>query len=186
MNQQEYIDAITSSITHDTVWCEDESELYAYLDEEMLKFGSLHESDLNWEDAEKAAISLLRDQCKHMRVLAHLIVCLQHSRDGERYLLSITLINEFLQNHWESALPSAGNAQRIKTIKQKILIQILQRSINFSLKLDLTDGDRGLSFELNKIVEQLKENVLSIGVEYDDFWKINGNFTKLLPEEKVA
>ncbi len=182
MNQK-YLEAITAPLRQDMdEWSED-NELYAFLDEEMVKFGSLRAHDLDWHRAEEAAIDLLRKYCKHLRVLAHLSVCLQQSKDAERYLLSIKLINVFLENHWDSSHPLAGSRQRSLTIKKKILTQILQRTIQFASRLDLTEGDQTLTAELSAEAEKLEKNVHDTGIKYEEFWRINNDFNKALPKE---
>jgi len=183
MNQT-YLEAITTPIKQEHADCSEENELYAFLDEEMVKFGSLRESNLDWRRAEDAAISLLRDHCKHMRVLAHLAVCLQQSRDGERYLLSIKLINLFLSHHWKSSQPKTKPVSRSLVIKRKILMQILQRTTSAASRLDLTEGDRALVDELTTEIKKLEDNANNAGVEYEEFWKICNDFNKSLPEEK--
>lgn len=180
---QEYLEAVTTPISQDMAdWSED-NELYAFLDEEMVKFGSLRAHELDWHRAEEAAITLLRECCKHMRVLAHLAVCLQQSKDGERYLLSIKLINAFLENHWNLSQPLTDSTQRSLIVKKKILTQILQRTIQFSSKLDLTEGDQALSVDLSREVKSLEKNVRDTGVEFEDFWRIENDFNKALPKE---
>ncbi len=181
--KQEYLEAVTAPISQDMDdWSED-NELYAFLDEEMVKFGSLRAHELDWHRAEQAAISLLREHCKHMRILAHLAVCLQQSKDGERYLLSIKLINAFLENYWDLSQPLADSSQRSLTVKKKILTQILQRTIQFASKLDLTEGDQALTVDLSREVERLEKNVHETGVEYEYFWRIDNDFNKALPKE---
>jgi len=56
-----YLDAIASPTSPDTADCSDENELYAFLDDEMVKFGTLREQDLDWQSAEEAAINLLKN-----------------------------------------------------------------------------------------------------------------------------
>ena len=179
-----YLEAITTPIKQDNADCTEDNELYAFLDEEMVKFGSLRENNLDWRRAEDVAISLLRDHCKHMRVLAHLTVCLQQSRDGERYLLSIKLINSFLSNHWESSQPQTDPASRSLMIKRKILKQILQRTTTSASRLDLTEGDRALVTDLANEIKKLEENADNAGVEYEEFWRMSNDFDKSLPEER--
>ncbi len=180
---QEYLEAITVPLCQDVAEWSEDNELYAFLDDEMVKFGSLREHALDWQRAEEAAISLLREHCKHVRVLAHLTVCLQQSRDGERYLLSIKLLNAFLESHWDLSYPLMSSPQRSLTIKKKILTQILQRTIQFAAKLDLTEGDRALAADLSSEAEKLEKNFHDAGVDYEDFWRISNDFNKALPEE---
>lgn len=180
-----YLDAIASPISPDVADCSEDNEFYAFLDDEMVKFGTLREQDLNWQGAEEAAVTLLKNHCKNMRVLAHLTVCLQQSRDGERYVLSIKLINVFLKTHWETSQPLMNSPERSLMFKRKILNQILQRTIQFASKLDLTEGDQALVSELASDVKALEENSSAIGFKSESFWRISNDFKKGLPEERA-
>jgi len=120
-----------------------------------------------------------------MRVLAHLTVCLQQSRDGERYVLSIKLINVFLKTHWETSHPLMNSPERTLMFKHKILNQILQRTIQFASKLDLTEGDQALVSELDSDVKELEESSSSIGFESESFWRISNDFKKKFPKKEL-
>ncbi len=177
-----YLEAISKPITekeHATV----ESEGFIFLEEEMTKFSSMRENTLDWKRAEKTAVELLSEQTKNLRILAHLLLCLQHDRDAERFILSIQLLSGFVGSFWKSSKPKIQPLKKEMLIKKKLLKQMLIRSEQATSKLDLTEGDRALLPDFNEAIKQLEKSINTTGLEYEDFWKFTAGFEKGLPAE---
>lgn len=181
---EKYLEAIKQPI-QDEESAAKETEEHVFLEEEMTKFSSMRENTLDWKRAEKSALTILSEQSKNLRVLAHLILCLQHDRDAERFILSIEIINEFIENFWKSAKPKIQPVKKELLTKKKILRQILLRSEKATRNLDLTEGDRALLPKFTKTLEKLEKVVSKVGLEYEDYWKLSSEFTKALPPEPV-
>ena len=184
IDQKAYLEAIKTPITENKT--SKESEEFIFLEEEMTKFSSMRENTLDWKQAEKTAIVLLSEKTKNFRVLAHLLLCLQHDRDAERFILSIQLLNSFVELFWESSEPKIQPPKKELMIKKKILRQILIRTEQATSRLDLTEGDRALTPNLSQAMENLEKVVTKVGLEYEDFWKITTEFEKKLPPEVIV
>lgn len=177
-----YLEAISKPITEEentTV----ESAGFIFLEEEMTKFSSMRENTLDWKQAEKTAVELLSEQTKNLRILAHLLLCLQHDRDAERFILSVQLLSGFVGSFWKSSKPKIQPLKKEMLIKKKLLKQMLIRSEQATSKLDLTEGDRALLPNFNEAIKELEKSISSTGLEYEDFWKFTAGFEKGLPAE---
>jgi type VI secretion system protein VasJ len=182
---KEYLEAIKKPVLEeDSTGLE--SEDFIFLEEEMTKFSSMRENTLDWERAEKTAVKLLSEQTKNLRILAHLLLCLQHDRDAERFILSIRLLNDFVEAFWESSKPKIKPLKKEVMIKKKLLRQILIRTEQATSKLDLTEGDRALLPAFSEALEKLEKVVSNTGLEYEDYWKFSAGFKKGLPAEVVV
>jgi type VI secretion system protein VasJ len=180
-----YFEAIKNPVTEkdNTVL---ESEEFIFLEEEMTKFSSMRENTLDWERAEKTALEILSKQSKDFRILAHLLLCLQHSRSAKRFILSIQLLNDFIEILWKTAKPKIQPLKKEVMIKKKLLKQILIRSEQATSKLDLSEGDRALLPSFLSTLEKLEKVISKTGLEYEDFWKFSVEFKKRLPAEIIV
>src|SRR5690554_2021207 len=75
----------------------EKSEDYTWLDEEMMKIGSLQHGEVDWNGAEARAVRLLSEVGKDLKVLGHLLHCLQRDGDGVRFALSLRLLAGVLE-----------------------------------------------------------------------------------------
>lgn len=117
--------------------CLDEEDGYAWLDEEMMKVGSLHHASVDWQGAEAIAISLLSEHGKDLRVLGHLLHCLQRSGNIERFSLALQLLGGVLESWWNDAWPFTG--KRGSQARHRLFGQIAQRSLKLASHLVLSD-----------------------------------------------
>jgi len=85
---------------------------YAWLDEEMMKVGSLQHGGIDWAGVERRAIRLLIETGKDLRVLAHLLHCLQREGDATRFELALMLLQRSLAAWWSDAHPLPGERGR--------------------------------------------------------------------------
>lgn len=116
----------------------DELPDYAWLDEEMMKVGSLRHGEVDWTDAEARAIRLLSEHGKDLKVLGHLLHCLQQTGDAVRFMLSLRLLNDVLAGWWQDAWPFHG--PRGVRARQRLFVQIAQRSAKLGNALDFSGG----------------------------------------------
>lgn len=180
-----YFEAIKNPITEKENTALESEELI-FLEEEMTKFSSMRENTLDWERAEKTALEILSKQSKDFRILAHLLLCLQHRRSAERFILSIQLLSDFIEKLWKTAKPKIQPLKKEVMIKKKLLKQILIRSEQATSKLDLSEGDRALLPSFLSTLENLEKVINKIGLEYEDFWKFSAEFEKRLPAEIIV
>tara|TARA_R110000851_G_scaffold14722_10_gene49516 strand:- start:3549 stop:5030 length:1482 start_codon:yes stop_codon:yes gene_type:complete len=118
----------------------EESSDYLALDAEMMKVGSLQHASVAWETAETLAINMLSQRGKDLKVLGHLLHCLQHDGNGVRFALSLRLLNRVLeQPWWEHAYPF--NGPRGAKLRPRLFQQFTQRSVKLSAGLDFHNAD---------------------------------------------
>lgn len=109
-------------------------EDYDWLDEEMMKVGSLQHGEVDWAGAETRAARLLAETGKDLKVLGHLLHCLQHDADPARFALSLELLAGALDAWWAEAHPFAG--PRGKRARPKLFQQFAQRALKLAGALD--------------------------------------------------
>lgn len=118
----------------------DESSDYLALDAEMMKVGSLQHASVAWETAETLAIQMLSQRGKDLKVLGHLLHCLQHDGNGVRFALSLRLLTRALeQPWWEHAYPF--NGPRGSKLRPRLFQQFTQRSVKLAAGLDFNNAE---------------------------------------------
>ena len=111
---------------------------YAWLDEEMMKIGSLRHGGVDWQGAEARAVKLLSEEGKDLKVLGHLLHCLQHGGDGVRFALSLRLLAGSLEQWWEHAYHYVG-AQGAR-LRPRLFQQFIQRAAVLMEALDFDNA----------------------------------------------
>jgi len=133
-----------------------------FLEDEVMKVGSLAHNDINWSKVESEALKLLADRSKDIKVLGFLMLGLQRGGDGERFVLSLYLLHRVLDSWWENAWPFPGaKGQRARKM---LFTQMLQRAVKSveGLNFDASVGD-GRQFCLDllaKLDDQAKQQDL--------------------------
>ncbi|MDP3536154.1 type VI secretion system protein TssA [Halomonas sp. M1] len=118
----------------------EESSDYMALDAEMMKVGSLQHASVAWETAEALAIQMLSQRGKDLKVLGHLLHCLQHDGNGVRFALSLRLLSRALeQPWWEHAYPF--NGPRGAKLRPRLFQQFTQRSVKLATGLDFHNAE---------------------------------------------
>ncbi|MBZ5488723.1 type VI secretion system protein TssA [Halomonas aquamarina] len=118
----------------------EDSNDYLTLDEEMMKIGSLQHANVEWETAETLAIRMLSERSKDLKVLGHLMHCMQHGGSGVRFALSLRLLaRSIAQPWWEHAYPFAG--KRGAKMRPRLFQQLIQRSVKLVSTLDFHNAE---------------------------------------------
>lgn len=82
--------------------------LYQSMEQEMVKVGSLRAATIDWGLVESAARQYLREECKHLRVVAHLCAAWWRRDTWRDWLASLELIAGIADDWWATAHPNAG------------------------------------------------------------------------------
>lgn len=106
-----------------------------FIESEMMKIGSLSHATVQWERAENTAILLLETRTKDLKVLTHLLLCLQHFVTAERLTLSLFLMADFISLYWKSAYPILGTNGQSRRLK--FFSQILNRTHKMLARLNV-------------------------------------------------
>ncbi|MCH4563098.1 type VI secretion system protein TssA [Halomonas sp. EGI 63088] len=117
----------------------DDSGDYAWLDEEMMKIGSLQHGEVDWEGAEARAARLLGQAGKDLKVLGHLLHCLQRGGDGVRFALSLHLLAGSLEQWWDRAYPFQG--PKGARLRPRLFRQFTQRAAALAEPLDFSNAE---------------------------------------------
>lgn len=117
----------------------EESADYLRLDAEMMKVGSLQHQDVDWDAAETLAITMLSHKGKDLKVLGHLLHCLQHEGDGVRFALSLRLLAGCLETWWEQAYPF--NDPRGVKLRPRLFQQFSQRTLKLASGIDFHNAE---------------------------------------------
>lgn len=118
----------------------EETNDYLALDEEMMKVGSLQHAQVDWDTAEALAVRMLSDKGKDLKVLGHLVHCLQHGGDGVRFALSLRLLARSVgQPWWSQAYPFVGS--KGAKLRPRLFQQFIQRSVKLVSTLDFHNAE---------------------------------------------
>ncbi|PMZ99060.1 MULTISPECIES: type VI secretion system protein TssA [unclassified Pseudomonas] len=85
-----------------------EDETYQAIDQEMVKLGGLQASTIDWAYIEEASRQYLAQQCKHLRIVAHLSAAWLRSGCWERWGFTLALLAGMVERYWEIAHPKPG------------------------------------------------------------------------------
>ncbi|MDD1780512.1 type VI secretion system protein TssA [Enterovibrio sp. ZSDZ35] len=124
-----------------------------FVDAQMMKIGSLSHSEVKWDEAENHAITLLETKSKDIKLLAHLLRCLQHKADVERFVLSIYLLTDFINAFWQTCLPAPG--AKGEPVRKRFYGQILQRTESSAESFDVSRISETQLSELNSALDAL-------------------------------
>lgn len=152
IEQHPYVDQVLASIPGETGMGESlaEDPTLEFLDDEIMKVGSLAHNDIDWHKVEIEALKLLADRSKDIKVLGFVMLSLQRGGDGERFALSLYLLHRVLDEWWQGAWPYPGPKGR--RARKMLFTQMLQRALKAvdCLSFDASVGD-GRQFCLDLI-----------------------------------
>lgn len=129
-----------------------EDAALGFLEDEVMKIGSLSHTAIDWGKVESESLKILSARSKDLKVLGFLLIALQRGGDGERFALSIHLLNRVLETWWEKAWPYPGD--KGKRGRKMIFTQMLQRAAKgvAGISFDTSVGD-GRSFCLEVLIK---------------------------------
>lgn len=139
-----------------------ENATMEYLENEIMKVGSLAHTGVEWSKVETESLRLLADTSKDLKLLGFLLICLQRGGDGERFALSLFLLNQVLDSWWDQAWPYPG--VKGKRARKMLFNQMLQRSLKeistVSFDPGVGDGRAYCLALLSKLDQQAKDREL--------------------------
>ncbi len=127
MNIQDYRNIIISPISSESCVGERllDDPLYDYIDEQMMKVGSLSHSSIHWSEVENSILTLFREKTKDIKLLISLVQCLHHQVNAERLILSFFVFADYLSEFWLDGFPFPG--ERGKLPRRKFFTLLVQR-----------------------------------------------------------
>lgn len=115
-----------------------EDPVLEFLENEIMKIGSLAHTGIDWMRVERESLQLLADRSKDLKVLGFLLLCLQRGGNGERYALSLYLLHRVLDHWWSEAWPYPG--AKGARARKLLFGQVLQRASAEVEKLSFDPG----------------------------------------------
>jgi type VI secretion system protein VasJ len=131
--------------------------LLDFVENQMMKIGSLSHADVQWEEAEKGALTLLENKTKDVKILTYLLQCLQHQTTPERFTLSVYVLADFMDAYWDTCHPAPGPRGALP--RRKFYGQIIQRTVKAAESLDGNSFDFDQKEELEKAIVVLTQAV---------------------------
>ncbi|MGF1767862.1 type VI secretion system protein TssA [Enterovibrio makurazakiensis] len=156
MDMQTYRQRITKPIAGDNPVGERllEDVLLDFVEGQMMKVGSLSHTEVQWGEAEQSALKLMENSTKDLKLLTHLLQCLQYQASPERFTLSLFVLADFIQHYWENCHPAPG--PRGVLPRRKFFSQIIQRTEKAAEKIDASMFDAEQKEQLNTALGELE------------------------------
>ncbi|ENO15487.2 type VI secretion system protein TssA [Marinobacter nanhaiticus D15-8W] len=110
VEEHPYVEQVIAPLAGDATCGEalGEDAALEFLENEIMKIGSLAHTGIDWAKVERESLRLLSDQSKDLKVLGFLLLALQRGGNGERFALSVHLLCEVMESWWTEAWPYPG------------------------------------------------------------------------------
>lgn len=125
-----------------------DDSLYDFIEEQMMKVGSLSHGTVQWKKVEEAAITLLSEQTKDLKLLISLLQCFHHRNTSVSLTVSLFVLGDFVHKYWETCYPYAGKKGDLP--RRKFFNQIVQR---VELAVEKLDFNQCSADQLNELHE---------------------------------
>ncbi|HAS6172278.1 TPA: type VI secretion system protein TssA [Vibrio vulnificus] len=136
MEINQYRQCISKPVTNDNPIGERlvDHPLFDFIEEQMMKVGSLSHATVQWEEVEHSTIKLLSEQSKDIKLLVYLLQCLHNQITPLRFITSFLVMSEFIEQYWNESYPAPGARGNLP--RRKYFSQMTQR---FSTVVDKFD-----------------------------------------------
>lgn len=134
-----------------------------FIEEQMMKVGSLAHSSIQWPQVESACVELLSTQTKDIKLLAVLLQCLQKDKYAKGLAQSLLVLNQFIANFWEQAYPAPG--ERGKLPRRRLFTMMLERSMSCAEQLVESQLTAKEQASLTECLSQLTEQAETLGLD---------------------
>ncbi|OOE44841.1 type VI secretion system ImpA domain-containing protein [Salinivibrio kushneri] len=131
--------------------------LFDFVEDQMMKVGSLSHADVQWDEVEHSVVKLLAEKSKDIKLLTYLLQCLHNQASPARFILAFEVMASFMTQYWEDSFPAPGKRGNLP--RRKFFSQMAQR---FSIAVDKTDFgqfDAQDREALNQAVEEWEKAV---------------------------
>jgi len=128
-----------------------------FIEEQLIKVGSLSHATVKWDEVEHSVLNLLRNKSKDIKLLVYLLQCLLNQVTPERFIISFQAMTDFIDCYWESSFPVSG--EKGTASRKKYLDLMLQRISLVIEKLDFAQFDQQQRSSLNDGVNRWFEAI---------------------------
>lgn len=143
-----------------------DDSLLDFVENQMMKIGSLSHTEVQWGEAEKGAFTLLEKKTKDLKILTYLLQCLQHQTTAERFTLSVYVLADFMNEYWETCHPAPG--PRGVLPRRRFYGQIMQRTVKAAEGLDGGYFNFDQKEDLEKALSLLSESTSKYELSADN------------------
>ncbi|MCE0495093.1 type VI secretion system protein TssA [Vibrio salinus] len=144
--------------------------LFEYVDDQMMKVGSLAHDTIEWQEVESKTVDLLAHKSKDIKLLTYLTQCLYHQLSPARFNLSLMLLGDFIEQYWEEAFPVPGPKGKIP--RKRLLSQLGQRVKDAFENVDLNRFVDEREEELKQAADVLDNALEKRAVESDELTSV--------------
>lgn len=125
--------------------------LFDFVEDQMMKVGSLSHGSVQWEEVEHSTIKLLEEKSKDIKLLVYLLQCLHHDVSPSRFKASFDVMTDFMSHYWEDSFPAPGKRGNLP--RRKFFSQMVQR---FALLLEKMEFNHYDSTAREALLESLE------------------------------
>ena len=162
--------------------------LFDFVEDQMMKVGSLSHASVQWQEVEHSAVTLLNDKSKDIKLLVYLLQCLHHQLTPKRFITSFGVMSDFIAHYWQDCFPAPGKRGNLP--RRKFFSQICQRFSLAAEKFDFAALDSQDREELQHAVQEwqsvIDANELSSDVAESVVVNIVNQLKRAQEREKVA
>lgn len=166
-----------------------EDETYQAIDQEMVKLGGLHEARIDWPYIDEAARQYLAVQCKHFRVMGHLLTVWLRTRQWGQWADAISVLAGMIERYWDTAQPKPGPTGYLAKRKQvKALMERLSEALGALDRWSFTPQHQ---LKAEQALASLKRSVATASLDADALQHLQAALTRhservLQPDASVA
>lgn len=139
--------------------------LFDFIEDQMMKVGSLSHATVQWEEVEHSTLKLLKEKTKDIKLLVYLLQCLHHQLTLERFITSLQVMSDFMELFWEESYPAPGKRGNLP--RRKFFSQIAQRFAMAVEKLDFNQFDNHDRQRLNDSIDAWQKVIARHGLMSD-------------------
>ncbi|MEF2506375.1 type VI secretion system protein TssA [Vibrio mimicus] len=139
--------------------------LFDFIEDQMMKVGSLSHASVQWDEVEHSTLKLLGEQTKDIKLLVYLLQCLHNQMTPPRFITSFVVMSEFLNQYWTESYPAPGARGNLP--RRKFFSQIVQRFAAAVDKLDFHRFDEADRQALESAVGEWQQAIEKQGLSSD-------------------
>lgn len=139
--------------------------LFDFIEDQMMKVGSLSHASVQWDEVEHSTLKLLGEQTKDIKLLVYLLQCLHNQMTPPRFITSFVVMSEFLNQYWTESYPAPGARGNLP--RRKFFSQMVQRFAAAVDKLDFHRFDEADRQALESAVGEWQQAIEKQGLSSD-------------------
>lgn len=131
--------------------------LFDFVEDQMMKVGSLAHASVQWDEVEHSTITLLAEQSKDIKLLVYLLQCLHNQVTPMRLITSFEVMSEFITHYWSDSFPAPGPRGNLP--RRKFFSQMAQRFTLVIDKFDFSTLDETDRQALQRVVAEWEQAI---------------------------